>query len=139
MIFQIDISACVTTLLRTFLPQTQRQVGNVCISVSLNSEIHLLPVTSLDYTPGSLTPACSILPVLTTRLSYTGVCNSQVWNNLTIQTLHQPAHLHRSDTYLPLSLDPARLTDTGVSIQFSPPNRYKWVNIRLTYTGLLHT
>ena len=81
--------------------------------------------SSLDYTPGSLTPACSLLPVLTTWLSYTGVCNSQVWNNLTIQTLHQPAHLHRSDTYLPLSLVPAQLTDTGVSIQFSPSNRYK--------------
>ena len=57
---------------------------------------------------------------------------------VTIQTLHQPAHLHWSDAYLPLSLVPARLTDTSVSIQFSPPNRYKWVNIQLTYTGLLH-
>ena len=122
-IFQIDTSACVTTYVSAPDPATGRKCPHFRFTQFRNT---LTPChSSLDYTPGSLTPACSLLPVLTTRLSYTGVCNSQVWNNLTIQTLHQPAHLHRSDTYLPLSLVPAQLTDTGVSIQFSPSNRYK--------------
>ena len=71
-----DWHICLCYYVTTYVSAPDPATGRKCPHFRFTQFRNTLTHSSLDYTPSSLTPACLLLPVFTTRLSYTGVCNS---------------------------------------------------------------